>query len=652
MRAPQPDAEFLMRDTTSHPPSYTPAYKTSVLRSPRLALISLQQSLSEITAPVFDAGELGPKDNDLILNYAKNGLPVGERVVVHGYVFDRLGKPVKGALVEVWQANASGRYRHKKDQYIGALDPNFGGCGRMLTDDNGYYAYRTIKPGPYPWRNRVNDWRPAHIHYAISGDGWVQRLITQMYFEGDPLIKSCPSWACPERRADPRPDRAAGHRRLRPPRQPRLPLRHRPARPARHPVREPRPGEPRERCNERRPAPPRPERPGGGPRRQRPGRAPRDRLPDRRPLRPHRPGAPGGRLRHLREQLRQRSGRGQDPGREDPHRGPRLRRHRHRAQGRADRDLAGQRRRQYAHPADGQAGKAIDPTFRGWGRSCTDFDSGVFTFDTIKPGTVEGRNGRFMAPHINVWIVARGINIGLNTRLYFGDEAEANAKDAVLNLIEWEQRRKTLVAERLERRPTTRAPSTASTSVCRARARRSSSTSDATPLPDGDSIMRRSDRHRLAERHAAPEARGHRRRAASTASSCSRTTSSTSTARPPSCARMGADLGLTIDLYQPFRDFEGMPEAQFQRNLDRAERKFDLMQALGAPLMLVLLEHLAAVARRRRARRRATARAGRARRARATCASASRRSPGAATSTCYGAGLGHRASAPTIRTSA
>jgi len=190
--SPAPDAEYLMRDTTSHPASYTPAYKTSVLRSPRLAPISLQQSLSEVTAPVFRADELGDKDNDLIHNYAKEGLPIGERVVVHGYVQDQLGRPIRNALVEVWQANASGRYRHKKDQYIGALDPNFGGCGRMLTDANGYYAYRTIRPGPYPWRNRVNDWRPAHIHYAISGDGWVQRLITQMYFEGDPLIKSCP----------------------------------------------------------------------------------------------------------------------------------------------------------------------------------------------------------------------------------------------------------------------------------------------------------------------------------------------------------------------------------------------------------------------------------------------------------------------------
>ena len=102
----------------------------------------------------------------------------------------------------------------------------------------------------------------------------------------------------------------------------------------------------------------------------------------------------------------------------------------------------------YAHPADRQPGKAEDPDFRGWGRSCTDFDSGVYTFDTIKPGVVTGRNGRFMAPHINVWVVARGINIGLNTRLYFSDEAEANAKDAVLNIIEWEARRATLVAQR------------------------------------------------------------------------------------------------------------------------------------------------------------------------------------------------------------
>jgi protocatechuate 3,4-dioxygenase alpha subunit len=106
----------------------------------------------------------------------------------------------------------------------------------------------------------------------------------------------------------------------------------------------------------------------------------------------------------------------------------------------------------YAHPGDRQPGKSVDPAFRGWGRSCTDFETGVFTFDTVKPGPVEGRNGRTMAPHVNVWLVARGINIGLSTRMYFSDEAAANANDAVLTLIEWEQRRQTLVAERLDRR--------------------------------------------------------------------------------------------------------------------------------------------------------------------------------------------------------
>ena len=142
--------EFYQRDRDLQPLAYTPEYKTSVLRSPKNALISLQNSLSEITGPVFRSHELGRLDNDLILNYAKDGQPIGERIVVHSYVLDENGRPVRNALVEVWQANAGGRYRHKKDQYIAPIDPNFGGCGRMLTDENGYYFYRTIKPGPYP----------------------------------------------------------------------------------------------------------------------------------------------------------------------------------------------------------------------------------------------------------------------------------------------------------------------------------------------------------------------------------------------------------------------------------------------------------------------------------------------------------------------
>ncbi len=184
--------EYISRNRDLQPPAYTPRYKTSVTRSPKFALLSLQNSLSEVTGPVFGHDELGPLDNDLLQNYAKDGLPIGERIIVHGRVLDENGHGVPNALVEFWQANAGGRYRHKKDSYLAPLDPNFGGCGRCLSDDAGYYYFRTIKPGPYPWRNRVNDWRPAHIHFSISGHAFIQRLITQMYFEGDPHIWTCP----------------------------------------------------------------------------------------------------------------------------------------------------------------------------------------------------------------------------------------------------------------------------------------------------------------------------------------------------------------------------------------------------------------------------------------------------------------------------
>ena len=183
-----PAGEFFQRDRTVQPPAYTPIYKTSVLRSPRLALWSLQNSLSEVTGPVFGREELGPLDHDLILNYARNGEPIGERTIVHGRVVDETGRGIPNTLLEVWQANAGGRYRHRNDTYIAPVDPNFGGCGRMITDDAGLYAFRTVKPGAYPFRNHVNSWRPAHIHFSVFGSGFAQRLITQMYFEGDPLI--------------------------------------------------------------------------------------------------------------------------------------------------------------------------------------------------------------------------------------------------------------------------------------------------------------------------------------------------------------------------------------------------------------------------------------------------------------------------------
>jgi protocatechuate 3,4-dioxygenase beta subunit len=185
-------AEFYMRDRTLHPPSYHPGYKTSVPRSPKQALLTVQQSLSEITGPAFGHNDLGALDHDLIKNFDHGGDPVGERIILHGRVLDENARPVPKTLVEIWQANASGRYRHKKDVYLGALDPNFGGCGRTITDEHGYYFFRTIKPGPYPWMNYVNSWRPAHIHVSVFGTSFSQRLITQLYFEGDPLIPKCP----------------------------------------------------------------------------------------------------------------------------------------------------------------------------------------------------------------------------------------------------------------------------------------------------------------------------------------------------------------------------------------------------------------------------------------------------------------------------
>ncbi len=183
---------FYQRDRSWHPPAYSAGYKTSVVRSPSKALLSLDNTLSEITGPVFGHDTIGALDNDLIRNFAKDGDPIGQRIIVHGHVLDEDGRPVPDALIEVWQANAGGRYRHRNEGYMAPLDPNFGGCGRMLTDESGAYCFRTIKPGAYPWPNGVNDWRPAHVHFSLFGAAFAQRLITQMYFEGDPLIPICP----------------------------------------------------------------------------------------------------------------------------------------------------------------------------------------------------------------------------------------------------------------------------------------------------------------------------------------------------------------------------------------------------------------------------------------------------------------------------
>ena len=191
---------YIPRDRDWQPPALAPEYRSSRLRSPRQPLLKLPTTLSEETGPVFGHSLLGPQDDDLIHNYAAAGeTALGPRILVHGRVRDQSGRGVAGALVEVWQANAGGRYRHRNEGYLAPLDPNFGGCGRCLTDAQGYYRFTSIQPAPYPWPNGPNSWRPAHIHFSLFGPAFAQRLITQMYFEGDPLI-----WLCPIVNAIPR----------------------------------------------------------------------------------------------------------------------------------------------------------------------------------------------------------------------------------------------------------------------------------------------------------------------------------------------------------------------------------------------------------------------------------------------------------------
>lgn len=189
-RAPE---SFLPRDRSWQPKALTPEYKSTRLRAPSRAPIQFPNTLSELTGPVFSHDVLGPRDHDLITNYARDGgEAIGPRLSLHGRVLDENGRAIPNVLVEIWQANSAGRYRHRNDHYLAPLDPNFGGCGRAITDENGAYRFLTIQPGPYPWPNNENAWRPAHVHFSVFGSGFAQRLVTQMYFEGDPLIPLCP----------------------------------------------------------------------------------------------------------------------------------------------------------------------------------------------------------------------------------------------------------------------------------------------------------------------------------------------------------------------------------------------------------------------------------------------------------------------------
>jgi protocatechuate 3,4-dioxygenase beta subunit len=170
----------------AHPPLDFPGYGSTALRHPKRPLVALPQRLTEITGPLLGEGRIGEFDHDLTRQ--SEGEPLGQRIVVHGRVLDGSGRPVPSTLVEVWQANASGRYHHAVDTWPAPVDPNFTGVGRVLTDAEGRYEFVTIKPGAYPWRNHDNAWRPAHIHFSLFGRAFTQRLITQMYFPDDPLF--------------------------------------------------------------------------------------------------------------------------------------------------------------------------------------------------------------------------------------------------------------------------------------------------------------------------------------------------------------------------------------------------------------------------------------------------------------------------------
>ena len=167
-----------------------PGYGSTRLRVPDRPLTILPHTLTEVTGPAHGRGKVGPHDNDLTLGH--EGEPLGERIIVTGRVLDGDGRPVRNTLVEVWQANAAGRYAHAGDRHPAPLDPNFTGAGRCLTDDDGRYRFVTIKPGAYPWKNHENAWRPAHIHFSLFGPAFATRLITQMYFPGDPLFSQDP----------------------------------------------------------------------------------------------------------------------------------------------------------------------------------------------------------------------------------------------------------------------------------------------------------------------------------------------------------------------------------------------------------------------------------------------------------------------------
>jgi protocatechuate 3,4-dioxygenase beta subunit len=190
----------MTRDVPLDPPYLYPEYGSTLLRAPRQALLELPAGALGMPGPLVPKGFVGDRDNDLTVH--GKSAPLGEKMIVAGRVLDAGGRPVRESLVEIWQANASGRYDHPADTHEAPLDPNFAGVGRALTDGDGWYRFITVKPGAYPWRNHPFAWRPQHIHFSLLGNAPVQRLVTQMYFPGDPLLALDPVYnSVPDPRA-------------------------------------------------------------------------------------------------------------------------------------------------------------------------------------------------------------------------------------------------------------------------------------------------------------------------------------------------------------------------------------------------------------------------------------------------------------------
>lgn len=192
----------VVEDEDTDPPYLYPDYGSTRLRAPERPLVLLDRCMSDLTAPIFGPERVRPGDADLTRQH--DGEPLGERLIVFGNVRDSDGRPVRDSLVELWQANSAGRYRHEIDDHPAPLDPNFTGLGRTLTDHEGRYQFITIKPGAYPWRNHPNAWRAAHIHFSVFGPEFPQRLVTQLFFPGDPLFFQDPIFNSIPEQARPR----------------------------------------------------------------------------------------------------------------------------------------------------------------------------------------------------------------------------------------------------------------------------------------------------------------------------------------------------------------------------------------------------------------------------------------------------------------